>query len=395
MTFREEPPVPHSEKTASLPRCVMATPHRGGRIETAHGGLRLPAFLPDATRGFVRSVDAEDAANAGTQGLMVNALHLSSSPGASVVADAGGIHRFTGWGGPIASDSGGFQVYSLLHGPARLASVTRRGFSYRFDPGQRSRTLTPERCARIQARLGADIAFCLDHCTHPDAPPEEQRASVDNTVEWAARFKAEMARIFEAAAGERPAPLLFAVVQGGGSRGLRAECVDRLLPLGFDGYGYGGWPTDDAGELVDMVGLVAELAPEGAPLHALGIGKPESLAAAYRLGYDLFDCVLPTRDARHKRLYAFRQGRDGAALDGKDFYEKVYIGDRRHVRDESPIEEGCDCACCRRYSRAFLHHLFRVGDPLALRLASIHNLRFYARLAGMLGERGRPQRSGG
>lgn len=353
-------------------------------VETGHGTLDLPAFLPDATRASVRTLDADDVASTGTPGLMVNALHLSSNPGASVIEEAGGIHRFSGWGGPVVSDSGGFQVYSLLHDASGLASVTRRGFSYRFDPGQSSRMLTPERCARIQHRLGADIAFCLDHCTHPDAPVEEQRQSVANTVEWAGRFKSEMSRLTDGASRGRPAPLLFAVIQGGNSADLRRECMDRLQALEFDGYGFGGWPTDDSGRLVEMVGMTADMAPAGAPLHALGIGSPENLVAAYRLGYGLFDCVLPTRDARHKRLYAFRKGSDGSKLEGRDFYEKVYIGDRRHVRDDSPIEEGCDCRCCLRYSRAFLHHLFRVGDHLAMRLATIHNLRFYARLTDAL-----------
>ena len=358
-------------------------------LVTAHGVLPLPTFLPDATRGVVRSLDAADVANTGIPGLMVNALHLSSNPGASVISEAGGIHKFSGWNGPVASDSGGFQVYSLLHDASGLATVTRKGFSYRFDPGQSSRLLTPERCARIQHRLGADIAFCLDHCTHPEAPAEEQRQSVSNTVEWAGRFKMEMSRLTDTAKPARTGPLLFAVIQGGASANLRKECVEKLQPLGFDGYGFGGWPTDGSGELVDMVGQVAEMAPAGAPLHALGIGSPENLVAAYRLGYDLFDCVLPTRDARHKRLYAFRKGAEGSKLEGRDFFEKVYIGDRRHVRDHSPIEEGCDCHCCQRHSRAFLHHLFRVGDHLALRLATIHNLRFYARLTGMLGRLGR------
>ncbi len=354
-------------------------------VDTGHGTLRLPAFLPDATRASVRTLDAEDVASTGTPGLMVNALHLSSNPGASVIEGVGGIHSFSGWGGPVVSDSGGFQVYSLLHDASGLASVTRRGFSYRFDPGQSRRMLTPERCARTQHRLGSDIAFCLDHCTHPDAPVEEQRQSVANTVEWAGRFKSEMTRLNDGAKGKRARPLLFAVIQGGNSPELRRECLDGLRPLEFDGYGFGGWPTDDSGQLVDMVGTAAEMAPAGAPLHALGIGNPENLVAAHRLGYGMFDCVLPTRDARHKRLYAFRKGAEGCQLEGRDFYEKVYIGDRRHVRDDSPIEEGCDCRCCQRYSRAFLHHLFRVGDHLAMRLATIHNLRFYARLTEKLG----------
>ena len=363
-------------------------------VKTAHGELHAPAFLPDATRGVVRTLDARDVAECGVAGLMVNSLHLSSNPGASVISSAGGIHRFAGWSGPVLSDSGGFQVYSLIHESPGLGNVTRRGFSYRFDRGQDKRFLTPERCARIQHRLGTDIIFCLDHCTHPTAPIEEQKESVENTVAWASRFKAETLRLADVSGDSRRPPLLFAVIQGGDDLSLRTECAGRLLEIGFDGYGYGGWPLDNSGVMVDMVGRVAELVPDDLPLHALGIGKPENLVAAYRLGYDLFDCVIPTRDARHRRLYAFREPLEQVDLGTSDFYKNIYIGDRRHLRDESPIEEGCDCLCCERYSRAFLHHLFRVGDGLAQRLATIHNLRFYVRLTDLLRQSGRTAQVG-
>jgi queuine tRNA-ribosyltransferase len=180
---------------------------------------------------------------------------------------------------------------------------------------------------------------------------------------------------------------LLAVVQGGSCRDLRRRCAEALAQIGFDGYGFGGWPVDDAGRLVDAVAMTAELIAPDRPKWALGIGKPEHVVAAAAMGYDLFDCVIPTRDARHSRLYAFLPGRD-LALEGP-FYEPVYITDDRYIRDGRPIEAGCDCLTCTRYSRSYLHHLFHVRETLAQRLATVHNLRFYARLMERLREQRR------
>ena len=353
-------------------------------LPTAHGALALPAFLPDGTRGVVKTIDTRDLAESGIQALMVNSLHLATHPGTGVLSGLGGIHRFMGWDVPVASDSGGFQVFSLVSGSSSLGGVSRHGFSYRLDKGQAKRRLTPDKCVRSQLQIGADILFCLDYCTHPDADTHEQRRSVEYTVAWAKACKDEFDRWLDQTGAGAVRPLLFAVVQGGGDPDLRRACAEQLIEMGFDGYGYGGWPIGDDGRLIDMVGHVSALVPEAAPLHALGVGKPENIVAAYRLGYSLFDCVLPTRDARHRRLYAFTGPPDELDLDGAAFYEHVYMQDARHVRDGRPIGETCDCLCCRRFSRAYLHHLFRVDDPLALRLATIHNLRFYARLMARL-----------
>jgi len=341
-------------------------------LATAHGDLPLPAFLPDATRGLVRTLDADDVAAAGIQALMVNVLHLSSHPGASIVESLGGIHRFMGWQRPVASDSGGFQVLSLID-ESGLGSVSRRGFTYRLAKGQKRRTLTPAKCIQRQFQLGSDLMFCLDHCTRPEAPADLQRESVDNTVAWARGCRDEFDRRCEALPDGRRKPLLFGVVQGGSDPDLRRRCAEGLREIGFDGYGFGGWPVDGEGALVDAVPLVAELAPAGAPLHALGVGKPENVARAFGMGYTLFDCTLPTRDARHTRLYAF-------SADAGVEYHHVYIADEEHARADEPVSAHCDCHCCRRWSRAYLHHLFAIRDPLAFRLATIHNLRFYARL---------------
>ena len=362
-------------------------------ISTPHGGIPLPAFLPDATRGVVKTIDAADLAECGVDAVMVNTLHLSSSPGASRIAALGGMHRFMGWPGPLASDSGGFQAFSLVAGSRKLGTISKDGFQYRFDKAQEKKILTPEKCIRKQFELGADLLFCLDHCTHPDADHRVQRDSVENTVAWARRCKAEFDKRLEQfvktrqtvrAGGNSARPLLFAVVQGGSDPELRDTCMEQLLDIGFDGYGYGGWPIDDAGKLVDMVGRVAERIPPEFPKHALGIGKPESIVRAWAMGYDLFDCVLPTRDARQKRLYVFNPGWEGRCAKGDDLYDYLYLQDDRHGSNGAPLDDSCDCLTCRRYSRAYVHHLFAVNEPLALRLATIHNLRFYMRLMAHL-----------
>jgi len=350
-------------------------------LTTRHGSLRFPSFLPDATRAVVRTLDSDDLIGCGVEALVVNAFHLQTHPGAGVVSSFGGIHPFMNWKGPILSDSGGFQVYSLLRENPRLGAVTERGFSYRSASGQAKTVLTPEKCIQKQFKLGSDIIVCLDYCTHPATPTDEQRRSVDTTVRWAQACRREHNRLSEQ---RKDPPLLFAVVQGGNEFSLREECAEALLEIGFDGYGFGGWPIGEGGRLVESVQRVAELLPNDSPKWALGIGKPEHVVAAARFGYGLFDCVIPTRDARHQRLYVYRDSPHDALSGTPDFYECVYIQDNKHTRDKAPVDEGCDCFCCRSYSRAYLHHLFKVGDSLAQRLATLHNLRFYTRLVEVL-----------
>lgn len=356
-------------------------------LNTRRGPLALPAFLPDATRAAVRSVDAKDIAGSGIACLMVNIIHLANRPGISAIKKVGGIHRFMDWPGPIFSDSGGFQVFSLIQESSSLGSVGERGFSYRLAKDDKKRTLTPEQSIQKQFRLGADVMFCLDYCTHPQADDNQQRESVRLTIAWAKRCKQEFERLLKTLENPGSRPLLFAVIQGGSSSDLRKRCSDSLLEIGFDGYGFGGWPIDAQGNLVEAVHLAAEMMPAHLPLHGLGIGKPEHVVTSARMGYNIFDCVLPTRDARHRRLYVFNDKLSALNLEGSDFYGHLYIQDNRFVRDAKPVEEGCDCACCRSYSRAYLHHLFKSDDPLFYRLATIHNLRFYSRLMEKLQQR--------
>jgi len=353
-------------------------------LETAHGPLALPVYFPDATRGVVRTVDSQDLEACGVRGVVANVFHLSTRPGAGLIKQAGGIHDFMGWRRPVASDSGGFQLMSMIRENPRYGTITRRGIHFTDLDGTRKKVLfTPERSIRLQFDLGADLMVCLDDCPSPDASPEEVRTSVARTVHWAERCRAEFDRQIKAR-GRRdgPGPLLFGVVQGGYDREMRELCARELLPLNFDGFGFGGWPLTPEGELAaEMLAFTAGLIPEHLPRFALGVGKPEHIVACYRMGWRIFDCVLPTRDARHGRLYVYDAANlDAVDLLAPDFYRFVYIRDGKHKREGEPVSAACDCPCCRNYSLAYLHHLFDIGDPLGLRLATLHNLRFYTQL---------------
>jgi len=344
------------------------SPRGPERLSTPHGELRFPCFLPDATRGVVRAASSADLSSVGIEALMVNALHLGESPGTTVVKSAGGIHPFIGWSGPVFSDSGGYQVYSLIRRSKSHGSITADGFTYRA--ATRRVGLTARKAIRRQWDLGADVLFCLDHCTHPEDPAEAQRVSVENTIRWAREGKEELAELMERSPRAQR-PLLFAIVQGGADLELRRRCIGELEPMGFDGYGFGGWPVDRKGELEGAVFFVAERLA-GYPLHALGIGSPANVIAAARAGYGTFDCVIPTRDARHGRLYLRRAGGEG--------FTSISARDERLIRDFGPVDPSCDCPCCRGVSRAYLNHLFALEDHAAYRLATLHNLRLYTRI---------------
>ncbi len=348
-------------------------------LDTNHGLLSLPVFLPDATRGLVRAIDSQDLEACKIEAVVVNTLHLSSKPGLSTVQHHNGIHNFMGWNKPIISDSGGFQVFSLVF-ESKLGSISSSGFTYKLDKGDKKRLLTPQKCIQLQFQIGADIIYCLDYCTHPDMDAQLQIQSVEYTIKWAKECKKEYERLLSQKKDSFKRPLLFAVVQGGNDPALRTKCAQALLEIGFDGYGFGGWPIGDNGRLVDMVQFVSSLIPAVFPKHALGIGKPENLVLAYEAGYNIFDCVIPTRDARHKRLYAFNEAiNDYQSLTG-DFYSNIYIHDEKYIKDTRPIDGVCDCLTNDRYSRSYLNHLFDIGDSSAFRLATIHNLRFYSKL---------------
>lgn len=356
-----------------------------------HGTVRLPAFFPDGTNGVVRSVDAADLADCRVEGLVMNTFHLLNKPGVSTIRSQHGLHSFTQWKRPILTDSGGFQAFSLIRENARFGRVLEDRIIFTPEAGGKKTILTPEKCIQAQYAFGSDVMMCLDHCTHPDDSYEVNAKAVDATIRWAAKCKQEFDKLMRGAPQEGPRRRLFAIIQGGGYRDLRKACAEALVGMGFEGFGFGGWPLNEAGELVhDILAYTAELMPEGSVKYAMGLGKPEEIVALHRAGYVLFDCVIPTREARHNRLYTFRE-EYASAEDinlSEAFYQYHYLLDDKHRRDPRPVSAICDCYCCRNYSRAYLRHLGAMGDALGKRLATIHNLRFFTMLMERLGRGG-------
>ncbi|MHB9032561.1 MAG: tRNA-ribosyltransferase family protein [Anaerolineae bacterium] len=356
----------------------MPFPHT---LELPHGRLDLPVFMPDATRGVVRSADNAALQALGVQALVMSLFHLLQRPGPGTLKAAGGLHRMFGWELPLVTDSGGFQAYSLIHQNPTLGSISDQGLVFKGESGARPLRLTPEKVIQHQVAFDSDVVICLDDCTHPDAPLAEQRSSVRRTIAWAKRCKREFERLMAERRVSGQRPLLLGVIQGGAERELRRECAEELLALGFDGYGLGGWPLDSQGELLrDIIAYLRDLVPAQYPLHALGVGHPKYILECAALGYNLFDSAMPTRDARHGRLLCWQADAGTALQRQSHWYSYLYIGDDVHRRDRRPLDEGCPCPTCTHYSRAWLHHLFKIGDTLYERFATLHNIAFIMRL---------------
>ena len=352
-------------------------------LDLPSGRVPLPAFFPDATYAAVRAASFADVEAAGLFGLEMNTYHLMTKPGARLVKSLGGLHGFSGYRGAILTDSGGFQLYSLIRENPDYGEIRENEIIFRPDRRERM-VYTPEKCITAQFQFGSDIMMSLDMCTHPDDDADTQRRSVELTVRWGARCRTEFDRL---AAKREKRPLLLGIVQGGSDRELRAECGERLEQIGFDGYGFGGWPLDAEGKLrLDVLKMAADAMPDDKLKYAMGLGKPEEIVQCVEMGYRLFDCVIPTREARHNRLYAFLPGMatPEGVRSGRAFYRYMYLLDADYCRDARPVDESCDCCLCRGHSRAYLNHLLKMGDPYALRLMTAHNLRFYGRLMELL-----------
>jgi queuine tRNA-ribosyltransferase len=328
---------------------------RRGLLRTRSGLVETPAFMPVATYGAVRGVSPRDLTELGAQILLANTFHLHERPGEETIARAGGLAGFCGWRGPWLTDSGGYQVTSL----ADRARVDEEGVAFASPLDGRRRLLTPERAIEIQEALGSDVAMVLDECVPAEgAEPARIEAAMERSLRWAERC---------ARARRRADQAVFGIVQGGASAALRRRSATALCGLGFDGIAHGGLGLGEAaalrGELLHEVHAVLPAEP---PRYLMGLGRPEDLVAGIAAGVDLFDCVIPTRHARHGILFT----REGS----------LAIRNARFARDDAPAEAGCDCPTCTAHSRAYLRHLFQVNDALGPRLATLHNLRFYLRL---------------
>jgi queuine tRNA-ribosyltransferase len=330
------------------------TKGRLGRLVTAHGVVETPAFMPVGTQGSVKALSPRDLEEMGCQMVLANTYHLYLRPGVEVIRDLGGLHRFMGWRRPILTDSGGYQVFSL----GALRKITEEGVQFQSHLDGSSHILTPEAVVQIQEDLGSDIAMVLDECIPHPASREYARVSTERTVRWAER---------SLKARERRDQALFGIVQGGMYQDLRAQCVKEMTPLPFDGFAVGGLGVGEEEATLNSIGeFTVRLLPEDRPRYLMGVGRPEDLIFAVRCGYDLFDCVLPTRNARTGTLFTSRG--------------KISIKRAEYTSDPRPVDEACDCYCCRHFSRAYLRHLYLAGEILAAQLHTLHNLHFYHRL---------------
>jgi queuine tRNA-ribosyltransferase len=327
---------------------------RLGRLETPHGTVETPVFMPVGTQATVKGLTPDQVRATGTAMLLANTYHLALRPGEGVVAALGGLHTFMGWDGPILTDSGGFQVFSM----AERTKLSDAGVTFRSHLDGRALELTPERAVLIQQDLGADVAMCLDHCPTLPASKEQIADAVGRTVRWARRCRD---------AHDRPDQALFGIVQGGAHADLREECAEALVAMDFDGYAVGGVSV---GESREQVRLALEVSthylPDDRARYLMGVGRPQDILDAVATGIDMFDCVLPTRN-----------GRNATCLTDLG---PLKLRNAAHKRDPRPIEEGCDCLACRRFSRAYVRHLFLAKEMLGPILASLHNVRYLQRL---------------
>src|SRR5262245_15622938 len=327
---------------------------RLGRMHTAHGVVETPVFMAVGTQATVKGLTPQQLVAAGVQVVLGNTYHLALRPGADLIAELGGLHRFSGWDGPILTDSGGYQVYSL----AQSRRIDDRAAVFRSHIDGALLELSPESAVAIQEQLGSDIAMCLDECPPFGTSPEYLRVAVRRTIHWAERCRT---------AHRRPDQALFAIVQGGTDLELRAECAEALRRLDFPGYALGGFSVGETPEqMAHSLGPTAALLPADRPRYLMGVGRPQDVLTGVAAGIDMFDCVLPTRNGRNAQAFTA----DGV----------VRMRNARHRRDSAPLESGCECYTCTRFSRAYLHHLFLAEEMLGPTLLSLHNVAFYCRL---------------
>ncbi len=346
---------------------------RRGAVKTPYGVFKTPAFMPIATRGAVKHLFAEDVAALGAEIILSNTYHLFQRPGLAVLKKHGGLHQLMGWKGPILTDSGGYQVFSLAH----KRKLSREGVTFRSEIDGSEIFFTPESVIDAQLIIGSDIIMVLDECPPWPCTREYAEQSLDLTLEWASRSKVHFEkRMKQKQIPPSRRPLLFGIVQGSTFRDLRERSAQELVKIGFDGYAIGGLAVGepDRERLRTLEWSIANL-PVDAPRYMMGVGRPIDIVQAIRRGVDMFDCVIPTREARHGRLFIRTKKKAEGA-----FYRVMNIKNEKFKNDKKALDPSCVCSTCRQTSRSYLRHLFSVGEPLAARLATIHNLHFYLSL---------------
>lgn len=361
-------------KTSKISRARLT------RLTTPHGTIDGPFFMPIATRGVVKHLAASELDALGASILLSNTYHLLLKPGPILLKKVGGLHPFMGWKKPILTDSGGFQVFSLTH----HRRVTDSGVRFRDPASGTPVFLTPVRALRMQERIGADIMMALDECVGYPASRSAIESAVDRTTAWATITRRAFRR-------RQNGPLLFAIVQGGTFPELRERSCRELTALDFDGYAIGGLAVGEERDMMfKMIRQVAPFLPEHKPRYLMGVGRPEEMLGAVKLGVDMFDCVIPTREARHGRLYTWAHPEESPAVrlshfgSNRSAYRTLNIRRAKFAHAFHPIDPKCNCPCCRSTTLAYLRHLFAVHEPLGQRLATLHNVRFYLEYLEMI-----------
>lgn len=376
----------HMENAFSITAHDARSSARCGVLRTPHGDIPTPAFMPIGTCGAVKHVIPTELRNAGAHIILANTYHLMLRPGTDALAARGGLHRFMGWSGPILTDSGGFQVFSLgfrsaSRGGVNHVALTEEGVRFRSHLDGSGQLLTPESALDHQRRIGSDIAMVLDVCPPQPCPPDAIRDAVLRTTRWAERSIA-----YAESTGFRDrGPLLFGIIQGGSDMALRRESAAAITALPFDGFAIGGVAVGETkADIRSTIERTAPLLPADRTRYLMGLGTPDDLCHAVAHGVDLFDCVLPTRDARHGRVYRWVDREAFVAVwprsyeNPEQWYTREVIAGARFRTTDAPIDPGCACpACATGLSCAYLRHLFAIGEPLGQRLLTLHNLTFY------------------
>jgi len=338
---------------------------RCGLLNTSHGEVETPVFMPVGTAGSVKGLTPAQLEATGVQMILANTYHLLLRPGVEVVEKLGGLHKFMAWQRPILTDSGGYQVFSL----SRLTRIDDHGVEFASHIDGSRFYLDAEKAVEFQGRLGADVIMCLDQCTAFPVEADELKRAVNRTLAWAERSKRE-----HRAAKLQSSQLLFGIVQGGIDVELRRYCADELVKMDFDGYAIGGLSVGEGHDnMIRVTAATAPLLPEEKPRYLMGVGMPLDIIRAVEQGIDMFDCVLPTRNGRS----AFAFTADGP----------VRLRNNAHVASDKPVDDACDCYCCRHFTRGAIRHFFNCGEMLGPILLSVHNLRFYQRLMSEIRER--------
>jgi queuine tRNA-ribosyltransferase len=346
-------------------------------IETHHGTFSTPVFMPIATRGVVKGLTMEEMRDMGADIILGNTYHLWLNPGLEVIKKAKGLHQFINWEKPILTDSGGFQVFSL----GKFRKITDEGVWFSEPDSGKKHFLSPEKAVDIQLALGSDIIMVLDECPPWPSSKEAIKEAVERTTKWAKICKEYFTKKTKR---QENRPLLFGIIQGGTHKDLRIKSAKELINIGFDGYAIGGVAVGEPRQyLKKVLEYVLPYLPKDKPRYLMGLGKPEELIDSICSGIDMFDCVIPTREGRHGKLFIRNKKYFWLGEKNKfdytpvELYKTINIGREEFKKDLRPVDPHCDCYLCQNYSRAYLRHLFKIGDLLAPRLAAQHNLRFY------------------